>query len=53
MTLEEFYKDLSYVNASRENRLKYANIVLNDMSLFPRLIEILFMVNDKSLTAVN
>ena len=47
MTLEEFYKDLSYVNATRENRLKYANMVLNDMSLFPKLIEILFMVDDK------
>jgi hypothetical protein len=47
MSLEEFYKELSYVNASRENRLKYANMVLNDMSLFPKLIEILFMVDDK------
>ncbi|TGV02740.1 adenylosuccinate lyase [Flavivirga rizhaonensis] len=47
MTLEEFYKELSFVNASRENRTKYANIVLNDMSLFPKLIDILFMVNDK------
>lgn len=47
MSLEEFYKELSYVNASRENRMKYANMVLNDMSLFPKLIDILFMVNDK------
>ncbi|MDO5969834.1 adenylosuccinate lyase [Flavivirga aquimarina] len=47
MTLEEFYKELSYINASRENRTKYANIVLNDMSLLPKLIDILFMVDDK------
>ena len=47
MSLEEFYKELSYVNTSRENRLKYANMVLNDMGLFPKLIDILFMVDDK------
>ena len=47
MTLEEFYEELSYVNASRENRLKYANIVLKDMSLFPKLIDIMFRVDDK------
>ncbi|AUP80846.1 adenylosuccinate lyase [Flavivirga eckloniae] len=47
MTLEEFHKELSYLNASRENRMKYANMVLNDMSLFPKLIDILFMVDDK------
>ena len=47
MTLEEFYKELSYINASRENRMTYANMVLNDMSLFPKLIDILFMVDDK------
>ena len=47
MTTEEFYKDLSYVNASRENRLKNAKLVLKDMSLFPKLLDILFMVDDK------
>lgn len=47
MTIEEFYKELSYVNASRENRMTYARMVLNDMSLFPKLIDILFMVDDK------
>lgn len=47
MTLDEFHHELSYVNASRQNRLKYANLVLNDMSLFPKLINILFMVDDK------
>jgi len=47
MTIEEFYEELSYVNASRENRLKYANMVLKDMSLFPKLIDIMFRVDDK------
>ncbi|MDD7884903.1 adenylosuccinate lyase [Flavivirga sp. 57AJ16] len=47
MSFEEFYKELSYINASRENRLKYAHMVLNDMSLFPKLMDILFMVDDK------
>jgi len=48
MTLEALHKDLTYVNAARENRLKYANIILNDLSLLPKLIEILFMVDDKT-----
>jgi hypothetical protein len=47
MTLEELHKELSYINASRENRLKYAQIVLNDLSLLPKIIAILFMVDDK------
>ena len=47
MTLAELHKELSFVDASRANRLKYANMVLNDMSLFPKLIEIVFMVEDK------
>lgn len=47
MTLEDFYEELSYVDASRENRLKYAKMVLNDMSLFPKLIDIMFQVDDK------
>ena len=47
MTLEEFYEELSHVNASRENRLKYAKMVLKDMSLFPKLIDIMFRVDDK------
>lgn len=46
MTLEEFYKELSNVDVSKESRLKHANLVLNDRSLFPKLLEVLFMVND-------
>ncbi|MEJ2114296.1 MAG: adenylosuccinate lyase [Flavobacteriaceae bacterium] len=47
MTVSELYEELSYVNATRENRLKYAKMVLDDMSLFPKLIDILLMVDDK------
>lgn len=47
MTLEELYKELYYVNASRENRLKYANMVTSDLRLLPSLVTILFMTNDK------
>ncbi|WP_445736907.1 adenylosuccinate lyase [Mariniflexile sp.] len=47
MTLEEFYEELNDVDASHGTRLKYAKIVLNDMDLFPKLIEILFRVDDK------
>ncbi len=47
MTLEELYKELSNINASRDNRQKYAQIVLNDLSLLPKIITILFMVDDK------
>jgi len=47
MTLEELHKELSYINALRKNRLKYANIVLNDLSLLPKLMDIVFMTNDK------
>uniref|UniRef100_UPI00404768A4 transposase n=1 Tax=Mariniflexile sp. TaxID=1979402 RepID=UPI00404768A4 len=47
MTLEEFYEELNDVDASHGTRVKYAKIVLNDMDLFPKLIEILFRVDDK------
>jgi len=47
MTLEELYKELSYVNATRENRLKKAKIILDDLNLLPHLLTILFMTEDK------
>ncbi len=46
MNIKEFYKELSHVNATRESRLHYANLVLNDKQLFINLLEIMFMVND-------
>ena len=47
MTTETLYKELNYVNHSRENRLLYANMLLNDTSLIPKALDILFMVDDK------
>lgn len=47
MTTKELYKELSYVNHSREKRLYYANLVINNPDLIPKLLDILFMVDDK------
>ncbi|WP_100614821.1 adenylosuccinate lyase [Confluentibacter citreus] len=47
MTKEEFYNELAKVSASRESRLNCAQLVKNEMELFPYLIEILFHVDDK------
>ena len=47
MTTEQLYEELNYVNHSREKRLYYANLVINDSSLIPKLLDILFRVDDK------
>ena len=47
MTTEELYQELNYVNHSREKRLHYANLVINNPDLVPLLLDILFMVDDK------
>ena len=47
MTTDELYKELNYVNHSREKRLLYANMALNNPDLVPKLLDILFMVDDK------
>lgn len=47
MTTEQLYKELNYVDHSRANRLKYANLVLKNPELIPKLLEILFLVDDK------
>ncbi|MDN3493021.1 adenylosuccinate lyase [Winogradskyella bathintestinalis] len=52
MTKAELYKELSYVNHSREKRLKYANLVIDYPELIPPLLDILFGVdNEKSCRA--
>ncbi|MCR8668606.1 adenylosuccinate lyase [Aestuariibaculum sp. M13] len=48
MTSDEFYKELSYITAARDDRFQFAQFVLNDMSLFPELINISFMVDDET-----
>lgn len=47
MTLEELHKELSYVNASRDNRMKHAKMVLNNLELLPKLMTIVFTADDK------
>lgn len=46
MTHQELYDQLNYVNHSREKRAYYAQLVINDPSLIPLIIEILFKVDD-------
>jgi len=46
MTIEQLHEHLTYVNSSRENRQKNAKMVLNDLSLLPTLLDILFKIND-------
>ncbi len=47
MTIKQLYKELNNVDHSREKRLLYANLVLDNPDLIPKLLEILFMVDDK------
>lgn len=47
MTTDQLYKELTYVDSSRKNRLKYAHMVMNDLSLLPKLLDVLFMIDDK------
>lgn len=47
MTKTELHKELSYVNHSRENRRKYAQIVINNPELLPQVLDILFEVDHK------
>lgn len=47
MTTEELYKELDYVNHSRENRKKYALLVINNPELITQVMDILFRVDDK------
>ncbi len=47
MTTAQLYDELNYVNHSREKRLHYANMVIQNPELIPKLLAILFMVDDK------
>lgn len=47
MTTAQLYKELNYVNHSREKRLYYAHLMQNNPDLIPKLLDILFMVDDK------
>ena len=47
MTQEELYSGLSQIDASKEKRQTYANIVLKDMTLFPKLMDTVFLADNK------
>jgi hypothetical protein len=47
LTTEVLYKELDNVNHSRDKRLYYANLVIENPHLIPKIIDILFMVDDK------
>lgn len=47
LTTEQLYNELNYVNHSREKRLHYANLVISQPNLIPKLLTILFTVDDK------
>jgi len=47
LTTHQLYQELNYVNHSREKRLHYANLLLSQPDLIPKLLDILFKVDDK------
>ena len=47
MTEDQLYEELKYVNHSRENRLKYAHMMIDYPELLPKVLDIVFTVNDK------
>lgn len=47
MKKEQLYKELNYVDHSREKRLYYANLAIGNPEMVQPLLEILFEVDDK------
>lgn len=47
MTTDELYAELNYVTHSRENRMKYAHLMISNPDLISKLLDVLFMVDDK------
>ncbi|MEP3838457.1 MAG: adenylosuccinate lyase [Algibacter sp.] len=47
MTTGQLYNELNYVNHSREKRLFYAHLLIKNPDLIPKLLDILFRVDDK------
>ncbi|ALJ06867.1 adenylosuccinate lyase [Pseudalgibacter alginicilyticus] len=47
MTTDQLYNELNYVNHSREKRLKYATLIIENPRLTRKLLDILFKVDDK------
>ena len=46
MTKDQLYTELNRVNARREKRLEYAELILTHPNLFQHVLEITFMVDD-------
>jgi hypothetical protein len=47
VTKDQLYNELNFVNHSRDKRLYYANLMIENPEYIPYLIDILFMVDDK------
>lgn len=47
MTTKALYKELNYVNHSIEKRQFYANLMIKNPDLIPKLLGLLFLVDDK------
>lgn len=47
MTEDQLYEELKYVNHCRNNRLKYAQMVIREPELIPLVLNILFRTDDK------
>lgn len=47
MSTHDLYKALNDVNHTRENRSYYANLVIDNPNLISKILDIVFMVNDK------
>lgn len=47
MTKEQLYDELAYVNHSRENRKRYAHLVINNLELLPIVMDLAFDIEDK------
>ncbi len=46
MTQGELYRELHFLNHSREQRVYYAQMIVDNPELIPDLIEILFLIDD-------
>lgn len=47
MTRDQLYDQLQFVNHSKENRKKYALLVINNPELFPFVLDFVFDINEK------
>ena len=47
LTTAQLYQELNYVNHSRENRLKYARMLIDRPQMIPQVLTILFKVDEK------